>query len=264
MYEINLPRIRHNDKVKTGFRFIFFANVLKIKNWYHIYITIQTLYSVLCWSTFGSDYSLESSWVWRYNLGTPVFGEFLPFFSACPLKLCQVRCGASKYSYFQVSFRALAGPLKDIQRLVPKPLLHFLGCVLRVIFLLEGELWPQSEVLSRFSSRIALYFAQFIFASILTSLPVPAAEKHPHSMMLPPPCFTVGMVPGFHQTWHLAFKPKSSILVSSYQRISFPMVWESLGAFWQTPSGLSCTFHWGVASVWPLYHKVWLQRLLSF
>uniref|UniRef100_A0A4W5LMB8 von Willebrand factor A domain containing 5A n=1 Tax=Hucho hucho TaxID=62062 RepID=A0A4W5LMB8_9TELE len=44
--------------------------------------------------------------------------------------------------------RALTGPLKDIQRLVPKPLLRCLGCVLRVIVLLEGEPSPQSEVLS--------------------------------------------------------------------------------------------------------------------
>ena len=92
------------------------------------------------------------------------------------------------------------GHENDIQRLVPKPLLHCLDCVLRVVVLLEGEPSPQSEVLSRFSSRISLYFALFIFASILTSLPVPAAEKHPHSMMLPPPCCTVGMVPGFLQT----------------------------------------------------------------
>ena len=35
---------------------------------------------------------------------------------------------------------------------------------------------------SRFSLRISLYFAPFIFPSILTSLPVPAAEKHPHRM----------------------------------------------------------------------------------
>ena len=56
----------------------------------------------------------------------------------------------SLHSYFQVSPEMfdLAGPLKDIQRLVPKPLLHCHGCVLRVIVLLEGEPSPQSEVLS--------------------------------------------------------------------------------------------------------------------
>ena len=43
---------------------------------------------------------------------------------------------------------ALAGPLKDIHRLVPKPLLYSLGCVLMVVVLLEGEPLPQSEVLS--------------------------------------------------------------------------------------------------------------------
>ena len=83
-------------------------------------------------------------------LGTPVFGEFLPFFSADHLKLCQVGWGASLHSYFQVSpemldqvqVRALAGPLKEIQRLVPKPLLRCLGCVLRVVVLLEGERSP--------------------------------------------------------------------------------------------------------------------------
>ena len=55
----------------------------------------------------------------------------------------------SKYIYFQfspefdqVQLRALAGPLKDIQRLVPKPLQRCLGCVLRVVVLLEGEPSP--------------------------------------------------------------------------------------------------------------------------
>ena len=43
---------------------------------------------------------------------------------------------------------ALAGPLKDIQRLVVKPLLLCLGSVLRVAVLLEGEPSPQSEALS--------------------------------------------------------------------------------------------------------------------
>ena len=47
-----------------------------------------------------------------------------------------------------VQVRALAGPLNDIQRLVQKPLLHCLGCMLRVIVMLEGEPSPQPEVLS--------------------------------------------------------------------------------------------------------------------
>ena len=47
---------------------------------------------------------------------------------------------------------------------------------------------------NRFSSKIVLYLAPSIFPSTQTSFPVPAEEKHPHSMMLPPPCFRVGMV----------------------------------------------------------------------
>ena len=46
-----------------------------------------------------------------------------------------------------VQVQTLAGPLKDIRRLVPKPLLHCLGCV-QVVVLLEGEPSPQSEVLN--------------------------------------------------------------------------------------------------------------------
>ncbi len=42
----------------------------------------------------------------------------------------------------------LAGTLEDIHRVVPMPLLHCLGCVRRVIVMLEGELSAQSEVLS--------------------------------------------------------------------------------------------------------------------
>jgi hypothetical protein len=90
-----------------------------------------------------------------YRLGTPVFGEFLPLFSADPLKLCQVGWRASQHSYFQVSLemldrvqvRALAGTLKDIQRRVLKPLMRCFGGVLRVVVRLEGEPPPQSEVL---------------------------------------------------------------------------------------------------------------------
>ena len=85
------------------------------------------------------------------KLGTLVFGKFIPFFSSDPLKLSQVGWGPSLHSYFQVSpdmldwvqVWALAGPLKDNQRLVRKPLLHCLGCAFRVVVPLEGEPSPQ-------------------------------------------------------------------------------------------------------------------------
>jgi hypothetical protein len=54
---------------------------------------------------------------------------------------------------------------------------------------------PQSDTLG----ALEQVFIKDLFPSILTSLPVPDAEKHPHSMMLPPPCFIIGMVPVFLQ-----------------------------------------------------------------
>ena len=73
----------------------------------------------------------------------------------------------------RVQVRALAGPLKDFQRLVPKPLQHCLGCMLRAIVLLEGE---TSEIGPERSGTAfhkgSLYFGPFIFPSILTNLPV--------------------------------------------------------------------------------------------
>ena len=146
------------------------------------------------------------------GLQPPVFLSMMPqawhtcIWEVSPIPLCrsfQALSGwmgsvtASSGSRW-VQVRALVGPLKDSQKHVPKPPLRCLGCVLRVVVLLEGKPSPPVWALwSRFSSRISLYFALLIFASILTRLPVSATEKHPHSMMLPPPCFSVGMGPGF-------------------------------------------------------------------
>ena len=47
-----------------------------------------------------------------------------------------------------VQVRAMAGLLMDIQKFLPKQLRHCLGCVHRVIVLLECEPSPLSEVLS--------------------------------------------------------------------------------------------------------------------
>ena len=78
------------------------------------------------------------------------FGQFPAFFFAGPLKLHQVGWGASVHSHFQISLRFKSGLWLGHSRTftVPKPLLCYLGCVLRVVVLLEDEPLPQSEVQS--------------------------------------------------------------------------------------------------------------------
>ena len=94
--------------------------------------------------------AITASIIFEYDttsLAHLYLGLFLSFFSADPFKLCQVGWAVLLHNYFQVSpemfdrveILVLAGPLKDIQRLVPKPLLGCLGCVLTVVVQLEGE-----------------------------------------------------------------------------------------------------------------------------
>ena len=87
-------------------------------------------------------------------LGTPKFGESLPFFSAAPFKLCQVGWGALLQSYFQVfpemfdrvQVWALTGPLKDIQRRSHSCVV--LAVCLGLLSFWKVDLRPKSEVLS--------------------------------------------------------------------------------------------------------------------
>ncbi|KAK5609688.1 hypothetical protein CRENBAI_026233 [Crenichthys baileyi] len=61
----------------------------------------------------------------------------------------------------------------------------------RVVVLQKVNRHPSlqfSAASNNFASRIVLNLAP------LTSFPLPAEEKHPHSMTLPPPCVTEGMV----------------------------------------------------------------------
>ena len=73
-----------------------------------------------------------------------------------------------KGMFDQAQVWALAGPLKDIQRLAPKPLLRCLGCALRVVVLLEGEPSPQSEVLRALEQVIIK--DPFVLCSVYLSL----------------------------------------------------------------------------------------------
>ena len=76
-----------------------------------------------------------------------------PFLIAAALKLHQVGWEASVHSHFQISPEtfnqiqvwAVAGPLKDIHIVVLKPLLWYLGCVLRIVVLLKDEPSPPGQ-----------------------------------------------------------------------------------------------------------------------
>ncbi len=68
------------------------------------------------------------------------------------------------------------GHSRTLTEFVLYPLLCYIGCVLRVVVLLEAEPSPQSEVQSALEHVFIkdIDIAAFIFPSILTSLPVPA------------------------------------------------------------------------------------------
>ena len=98
------------------------------RNFCTYHISIQTLY----YFVEAPLAAITVSSLLGYDATSLAFGEFLPFFTADPLNICQAAWEASLHSYFQVSPEkfdrvqvwALAGPLNDIQRLVPKPLLR--------------------------------------------------------------------------------------------------------------------------------------------
>lgn len=82
----------------------------------------------------------------------------------------------------------------------------FYDCVFRVTVMLKGEppAWLQrcSRQIQVFLYSLAAVLGSIYFPSIMTDCPVPTEEKHPHSMMLPPRCFTAGMY--MHFSFHQA------------------------------------------------------------
>ncbi|MEQ2289572.1 hypothetical protein AMECASPLE_034495 [Ameca splendens] len=69
------------------------------------------------------------------------------------------------------------------------------GFMFRVVFLLEGEPPPQYLLQTRkVFFQDCPVFGSIHLSSTMTTFPVAAEEKHPQSMMLPPPYLRVGMV----------------------------------------------------------------------
>ncbi len=142
------------------------------------------------------------SFVWCDKLCSSAFGNYLLFFSS-PLHLSSsVRLDGAD-AHFQVSpeifdwvqAQALAGPIKDIHRVVYKPL--FLCVCVGPLSCWKVNLLPSLRfwmLWTGFSLRLSQYFGALGFSSTLTFHSVPATEKQLHSMRLLPAHFTFGMV----------------------------------------------------------------------
>uniref|UniRef100_A0A674F0U8 GRIP1 associated protein 1 n=1 Tax=Salmo trutta TaxID=8032 RepID=A0A674F0U8_SALTR len=63
---------------------------------------------------------------------------------------------------------------------------------------LEVSCSSMADDICKKSAIIETYVMDSRIGNVLSLVPAP--KKHPHSMMLPPPCFSIGMVPGFLQT----------------------------------------------------------------
>lgn len=97
------------------------------------------------------DFSLQnlSSWGWMENTTVPLFHVSTDMFNG-----------------------GVAEPLKDVHRLVLKPLLFHLGCAFRVIVVLEAEPLLQSEVLSALEQVFLLKDVSVLW-SVLIFFPDP-------------------------------------------------------------------------------------------
>ena len=116
---------------------------------YHIYINIQTLYSILCWSTFGS---LKSSCVIRYKLSTPVRLDGERHWSAIfrSLQRCSIGFKSGLWLGHSRTIRDLSSSHSCVVLAV------CLGSLSRWKVNLRPSLrsWP---LWSKFSSRISLF-----------------------------------------------------------------------------------------------------------
>ena len=173
---------------------------------YYIDISIQTLYSVLGWSNLRqgvqSLLGYDATSFAHLDLGN--FSAILLCRSFEPLSGWIETVSGQPISGLSRDFRlgssqgcgwAAQGHSQSISQ---SHSCAVLAVCLGVLSCWKENRWPSRRswlLWTRFSSRISL------LCSVQLSLnpdspPVPAAEKHPHSIMLPPPCFTVGMVVG--------------------------------------------------------------------
>ena len=168
--------------------------------------------------------------------------------SSAQINILRMFCIHSHLKFFPKIFYGfevwrLTRPFQNINTIILKPFLSTFSCVLRIVVLLKCRFAVKLQCYhtpQKVSRQNVLIFKAFIFPSMISISPTLLDAKHPHSITLPPPNFTVGIVlfgwqavPFFLQTWVLVFLPKSPIFVSSDQ-IIFPQNTSELFSYFST------------------------------
>ena len=168
-------------------------NKKKLTEWFTLVTNIKYIKYLLTHSESVS--SLDSEWFGVYQLRKLVLRSSS---QNCSLSCCT---GKRRQQPFQAQQPILrwVSIWSGLGRSSPQTLLLLCSFTLGFIVLLEKQIFPTNWKLFcrphqiRFSCRISLYFAAVTLPCTLSSLPWPAANKHLHSMMQPPPYLTLGI-----------------------------------------------------------------------
>ncbi len=131
--------------------------------------------------------------------------DFIPLIFADPLQVINISrltFGNSNLQlppqiFYGIMVWRLARPLRDLNVLLLEPLLCCLGHVFWVIVMLEYLSTSHNPFSIPWQALMPWSWwcmALSIVPLNRCSCPVPLAEKHPQSIIFPPPCLTVGMV----------------------------------------------------------------------
>ncbi len=156
----------------------FIKNKKRKKN--HMYISIHSLCSILCWSIFGTNYSLKSFWVWCDKLWISAFGNNLPFFSSPRHLSSSVRLDGGRHTFSGFSRNIWLGSIPGcgwtIQGHSQSSLQATLAVCLGSLSCWKVNLLPSLRfwmLWTGFSLRLSQYFGALSFSSTLMSPSVP-------------------------------------------------------------------------------------------
>lgn len=174
------------------------------------------------------------------------------------LFICLAYFQISPKTFGRVQVWALAELLKDIRRVVQKPLLSCLGFLLKFFGLSEDEPLLQSEDHSALEQ--VNINDDYVHCCIYLSLDLDNIPSS-HNIMLPQPCFIVGIVlpscAWFPPDITLSIQAKEFnpcfIRLENFVSRVMGVLQVSVGKL--SVCRLSCAFSWGVASIWSLPNR---------